>query len=370
MKSIFKLIAIIAIVAMIGFSFSTCGELDNGDDDSKINTHKEGDSTTHTHQWGEWTVIKAATCTTAGEETRVCAIDGTTEKRAISIDPTAHNWEQLSGTAPTCTTTGNGNRKCRVCDREETLNIIPALGHNYHYVITTDATCTTDGLETRICTHDATHIEIRTGAAALGHDFGNWIQTTAPTCTTDGVETGTCIRDGTTINRDVLALGHAWGEWKELTEETEIRICTRDPSHTEMHPLVFTSISDLDEYLSRKVPNTSATAYKVKLNVSALYYHIDNIYLDNIYYDIGSVLSSNNDKYVNLDFSDSTFNYIYLFEGCTNLTNITIPSSVTRIERDAFKGCTNLTSITIPNSVTSIGSLAFLQCTSLTKRNV
>ena len=44
----------------------------------------------------------------------------------------------------------------------------------------------------------------------------------------------------------------------------------------------------------------------------------------------------------------------------------TIPSSVTSIGGVAFSGCTSLTSVTIPNSVTSIGGGAFYSCTSFT----
>ena len=60
----------------------------------------------------------------------------------------------------------------------------------------------------------------------------------------------------------------------------------------------------------------------------------------------------------------------FAFEGCTSFTSITIPNSVTSIGASAFEGCTSFTSITIPNSVTSIGDFAFLNCTSLTSFNV
>ncbi len=58
--------------------------------------------------------------------------------------------------------------------------------------------------------------------------------------------------------------------------------------------------------------------------------------------------------------------YEYAFYGCTSLTSVIIPDSVTSIGGNAFYGCTSLTSVTIGNSVTSIGKSAFRSCTSLT----
>lgn len=53
------------------------------------------------------------------------------------------------------------------------------------------------------------------------------------------------------------------------------------------------------------------------------------------------------------------------FYGNTGLTTIVIPDSVTSIGDCAFWGCTGLSSVTIPDSVTSIGEAAFQNCTSL-----
>jgi len=58
------------------------------------------------------------------------------------------------------------------------------------------------------------------------------------------------------------------------------------------------------------------------------------------------------------------------FKGCTSLTSITIPSSVTKIENYAFQNCTGLTSITIPDGVTEIGWEPFRDCTGLAAINV
>lgn len=54
------------------------------------------------------------------------------------------------------------------------------------------------------------------------------------------------------------------------------------------------------------------------------------------------------------------------FEGCTAITSVAIPESVTSIGAGAFKGCTELTAITIPKNVTEIGAKILENCTKLT----
>ena len=56
----------------------------------------------------------------------------------------------------------------------------------------------------------------------------------------------------------------------------------------------------------------------------------------------------------------------YAFQGCSSLTSIKLPESLTSIGYGAFYGCSSLTSITIPEGVTSIGNSAFFGCKGLT----
>ena len=57
----------------------------------------------------------------------------------------------------------------------------------------------------------------------------------------------------------------------------------------------------------------------------------------------------------------------YLFEDCTSLTNLYIPSCVTSIQSSAFKGCTSLTiEFEDESTITSLGDTVFQDCYSLT----
>lgn len=52
-----------------------------------------------------------------------------------------------------------------------------------------------------------------------------------------------------------------------------------------------------------------------------------------------------------------------MFEGCTSLSDIEIPTWVTEIKTKAFRNCTSLTRLTVPASVTTIADDAFDGCT-------
>ncbi len=96
------------------------------------------------------------------------------------------------------------------------------------------------------------------------------------------------------------------------------------------------------------------------------YYNNNNNWFDGVLY-ISNHLIANKDN-VNGDYTirqGTKCISCNAFYGCTGLTSITIPDSVTSIGSGAFGDCTGLTSITIPNSVTNIGSETFMECTGL-----
>ena len=55
-----------------------------------------------------------------------------------------------------------------------------------------------------------------------------------------------------------------------------------------------------------------------------------------------------------------------LFEGCENLTRVTLPDSITTIGEGAFARCYNLAEINIPEGVTSLADVTFDNCYALT----
>ena len=58
------------------------------------------------------------------------------------------------------------------------------------------------------------------------------------------------------------------------------------------------------------------------------------------------------------------------FEGCTSLTDVRLPKTLTEIPCRMFKNCTSLKSVVIPDGVESLGAYAFCGCESLENINL
>ena len=91
------------------------------------------------------------------------------------------------------------------------------------------------------------------------------------------------------------------------------------------------------------------------LNVSAI--EIDGTTLNNVV--TSYTFSTTGEHTIKYTLIDNTGIDGDTFSGCSNMTSVIIPDSVTSIGSHAFENCSSLTSVTIPNSVTSIGNDTF-----------
>ena len=175
------------------------------------------------HNFNDWNVDKASTCTEEGEKSRVCSICGKTETQKIIA--LGHNYVKTE-VSPTCTSKGYTNHKCSRCGDSYKDTYKAALGHTWSkWTTTKKATCTADGSKTKTCsvckkTETAT-------IAKLRHDYAATV--VKPTCTKQGYTLHKCSRCGDSYKDTYKsALGHTWSKWTT----TKAATCTADGSKT------------------------------------------------------------------------------------------------------------------------------------------
>ena len=257
-------------------------------DTTHTKTEFEGDINPNNHDWDEWTIVQAPTCTESGTKTRLCKRVGCGITEQGTIDALGHDFELVENiSVATCTTQAKNKYQCkndprhideryegeldttnhawgewatenvatcinngseiRRCEREgcgepETREIA-ALGHDHNVPQVTAPTCTEKGYTLYKCSRCEDVDQTRQNEIdALGHDH-NVPQVTAPTCTEKGYTLYKCSRcenvDQTRQN-EVEALGHLVNEWIIKNDATctqnriEQGICTREDCGKEL----------------------------------------------------------------------------------------------------------------------------------------
>lgn len=184
---------------------------------------------TGNHAYGDWVIVKEATCTEEGLRTQTCANCGDVKKEVLpKVD---HTWNEGEvSKQPTCTEAGERTFTCTVCQetKTEVAEDLPAIGHNWSDWEVKDATCTEDGLKTRHCQNDGCKEVESEVIPATGHTFGEWTVTTPATCETEGQETRTCADCNATETRVIKALGHEFVEYTYNNDAT----CEKDGTET------------------------------------------------------------------------------------------------------------------------------------------
>lgn len=162
---------------------------------------------TGNHAYGDWVIVKEATCTEDGLRTQTCANCGDVKKEVLpKVD---HTWNEGEITKqPTCTEDGSRLFTCTVCGDTKT-EVIPALGHAWSDWDIKDSTCGQEGEKTRHCTRTGcTATETVKIPASENHNWNDGVVTKEATCTEQGEVTYTCNDCGHTKVEKTPALGH------------------------------------------------------------------------------------------------------------------------------------------------------------------
>lgn len=167
------------------------------------------------HDWADWKVVEAATCTKKGKTQETCS--RCHEVRYGELPVVAHEWVDYKVVTPaTCTEKGKAQETCKV-GGEVRFGEIAALGHDYEWVETKKVDKCHDGEMQLICKNckDVKQTEVIKGGE---HEWSTEpIVAKKPTCTEKGVKAIACkncgeIKEGS-ATEEIPALGHKAGEW-------------------------------------------------------------------------------------------------------------------------------------------------------------
>ena len=110
---------------------------------------------TGAHAYGDWVIVKEATCTEQGEVTYTCNDCGHT--KVEKTPALGHDLKEVILKQPTCSESGLKAMVCQRpgCDHKENEVSIPATGEHHwdEGVVTKQPTCITKGEKTYTCEH-------------------------------------------------------------------------------------------------------------------------------------------------------------------------------------------------------------------------
>lgn len=110
-----KFLCMMLLILTLVMVFVACDSGSNGDD-----TLDDSTPSAHTHTFGEWETVKAATCTADGSKERYCDCG---EKQTATIVQIAHNFSEWGVVKEaTATEKGSEERSC-ACGKKETREI-------------------------------------------------------------------------------------------------------------------------------------------------------------------------------------------------------------------------------------------------------
>ncbi len=214
MKHYFKIIIISFLFSFLSVLLTACGTQFNAltDDGNEYNTKDDSTETPlseeldHEHVFGNWGIIKPATCCEEGKESRTCYC-GFTETR--TLDRLEHDYEEEI-TSANCTEPGYKIIKCRNCDHiSSKIETEPMLEHQLTGYTDIEPTCTEPGKISFICDYCRETIKEK-AIPANGHQYQEENQ--EQTCFKPGFHKEICSICGDEKYEELPQLSHEYDD--------------------------------------------------------------------------------------------------------------------------------------------------------------
>ena len=302
------IIASVSLLVALGLSFGIYGLVKNGNDGGNDGYYEEEDDGTCEHIFGDWSVVKHASETEAGEKVRSCFECGFEDRESIPKIDHTHVWSDwVVVKDATEEAEGEKMRSCTKCEYEE-REAIPKSDHVHDItaILAVEATCTSTGKTEGAYCSKCEMILTSQKITPMNHSFVD----------------GACKYCGTT---DVPSIGLAMTQSGDGYMVTGIGDCLDTKV---VIPMMRNGLP---------VIGIKASAFEgakiIEIVIPA------------------SVTTIGNSA----------------FKDCTTLTKVTIQGSLVDISDKAFWDCTALKEVDIKGSVKAIGGGAFYNCQKLTE---
>ena len=275
------------------------------------------------HVFGEAVVTKESTCLEEGISTVSCNSCGDILEKTIA--KTEHTWVETETKPVTCVTDGTILSKCSVCG-ETTNTIIPHPGHDYsEWKIVTTPSNFTEGVEKQYC-KTCNHENVNIIPPVIHEPWEHVLvdEVVSPTCTEKGYTRHQCECGYFYDDTEVAELGHDYVDG----------VCSR--------------CGAVQETSKNDVPLTPEI--------------LDKIIEDD---PVGEIVLPG--EFEDEDGEDYTITEIpdYAFKDMSGITGMIIPDTIKKIGKEIFEGCTNLKDVQLPSSVETISDTAFANCDTL-----
>ena len=293
------------------------------------------------HNFGEWRIVKQATCKEEGKSVRTCSKCADSEECTISKSD-EHTPVIDKAVAASCHSTGlTEGSHCSVCNKvivaQETLSMIP---HTPEVDPAIAATCTKAGLtEGRHCSVCKDVLVAQEEIALLPHSFVD----------------GEC------------ACGATLGLAMELSKDGTFYIVTGIGTYAD--PVVVIP----DTYKGKPVKEIGLSAFNGNKSITHIVLGSEITHIRQwAFYQctaLTGVTVSSIDAWCNIRFQESFANPLYyagnLYVGDTIVTNLVIPDNIETIHEFAFSRCTSIQSVQLGKNVKTIENSAFHSCTEI-----